>query len=312
MEREKIIKVLNAEPLNYSEKAVSLWKNNGFEYIASSWDEIERIKKFDDISILIIRLNRYVDHKVLNKFIGLKYLVSATTGHDHIDLNYLEKKSIQLISLRGHDKFLNTIPSTAEHTWALLMALIRNIPNANEHVKSGSWNRDLFKGYQLKNKILGIIGLGRTGLKVAKYADTFEMKVKYYDPFLNNSDYLKCEKIKDLLETSDIISIHIHLNKENYKFLDKRLIKFIKKGAIIINTSRGNVWDEKALRNALRNRQISGIASDVLSTELTNIRESPLWQAQQKGENIIITPHIGGATFDAMWACEEYIINQII
>lgn len=304
------LKVLNAEPLDYSKKAIEMWCNKGFDYISSSWKEIDKASKYDEISILIIRLNRYLDKKVLDKFPNLKYLISATTGHDHIDLKILKERNIQLISLRGHNEFLKTIPSTAEHTWALLLSLIRKIPMANEHVRSGFWDRDLFKGFQLKGKTIGIIGLGRTGLKVAKYAKAFDMRIKYYDPSVNNLEYLKCGKIVDLLKSSDIISIHIHSNEDNKNFIDKEKIYSIKKGALVINTSRGSIWDENVFYKALLNDNIGGVATDVITTELNDIKKSPLWQAQQKGENIIITPHIGGATYDAMWACEEFIVDK--
>ncbi|HBK72111.1 MAG TPA: hydroxyacid dehydrogenase [Flavobacteriaceae bacterium] len=311
MAGKQIMKVLNAEPLNYSKKAILLWKKKGLEYIETSWDDIEKKIIFKDVLILIIRLNRYVDKVILDKFPNLKFLISATTGHDHIDLEYLKLIDVNLISLRGEDKFLKTIPSTAEHTWALLLALIRKIPQANEHVKSGNWNRDLFKGFQLKDKTLGIIGLGRTGLKVAKYAKVFDMEVKYFDPFVENTDFFKCKNLQELLAISDVITIHIHLNEYTINYINKKNVNFIKKGALLINTSRGNIWNEEALVRVLKNKQISGIAVDVLSTELENIKRSPLWEAQQSEENIIITPHIGGATYDAMWACEEFIISLI-
>jgi len=310
MAGKQIIKVLNAEPLNYSRKAVLLWKEKGLEYIESSWKEIESKLLFEDVLILIIRLNKYVDKTILDKFPNLNFLISATTGHDHIDLKYLQEKNIKLVSLREHNDFLKTIPSTAEHTWALLLALIRKIPQANEHVLNGGWNRDLFKGYQLKGKTLGIIGLGRTGLKVAKYAKVFDMNVSYHDPFVINDNYLKCNKLQDLLETSDILSIHIHLTDETRNYINETNIDFIKKGALLINTSRGVVLNEDVLVRALKNKLLFGIAVDVLSTELDNVENSPLWKAQHQGENIIITPHIGGATYDAMWACEEFIVGK--
>jgi len=311
MERKQIVKVINAEPLNYSKKAISIWKESRYEYVASSWEEIENEILFEDVLILIIRLNRYVDKTILDKFPNLKFLISATTGHDHIDLDYLKLIDVNLISLRGEDKFLKTIPSTAEHTWALLLTLIRKIPQANEHVKLGNWNRDLFKGFQLKDKTLGIIGLGRTGLKVAKYAKVFDMSIKYFDPFVENTDYFKCNNLQELLETSDVITIHIHLTENTINYINKKNINFVKKGALLINTSRGAICDEEALVKALKDRQISGIAVDVLSTEIENFKDSYLWKAQQEESNIIITPHIGGATYDAMWACEEFIIDKI-
>ena len=303
--------VLNAEPIGYSEKAIESWKQRGYAYQASNWEEIEKAVSFEAVSILIVRLAKKIDRSILNKFPNLTHLITATTGLDHIEMEPVRDRGIKLVSLRGHDDFLQTIPSTAEHTWALLLALIRNIPAANEDVKEGRWNRDKFRGYQLKGKRLGIIGLGRTGKKVASYAKAFDMEIQYFDPYVQETGFQKTEQLEKLLSTSDIISIHVHLNEETTQLIGKHNISHIKKDCLLINTSRGNVLDENAVAMALISKNIKGIATDVLSTELDDIRSSPLWELQQKNENIIITPHIGGATCDAMWACEEFVVDQL-
>ena len=303
--------VLNAEPNGYSEKAIESWKQKGYVYKASGWDEIETTRSFDDVTILIVRLAKKINKSIINKFPNLTHLVTATTGLDHIDQESVKEKGIRLVSLRGHDDFLRTIPSTAELTWALLLALIRNIPAANEDVKSGHWDRDKFRGYQLKGKMLGIIGLGRTGKKVATYAQAFDMQIQYFDPYIFERSFHKCDQLEELLSSSDIISIHVHLDDETHHLINEHNISTIKKDCLLINTSRGNILDEGAVVKALISKEIRGIATDVLSTELEDIRSSPLWQAQQKNESVIITPHIGGASCDAMWACEEYIVDQL-
>ncbi|CAN5782109.1 N/A [soil metagenome] len=303
--------VLNAEPSGYSEKAIQRWQEKGYTYQSSNWHEIINTISFEGVHILIVRLAKKIDASILDKFPGLVYLVSATTGLDHIDQDALKEKNITLVSLRGQDDFLRTIPSTAEHTWALLLALIRNIPAANEDVKAGNWDRDKFRGYQLKGKKIGIVGLGRTGKKVAAYATAFEMEVQYFDPYVNEIVFYKCNTLDELLSSSDIISLHVHLNEETTNLIGEHNIVHIKKNALLINTSRGNILDETVISNALNSKKIKGIATDVLSTELEGIKLSPLWQAQQKMENVIITSHLGGATWDAMWACEEYIVDLI-
>ena len=303
--------VLNAEPNGYSEKAIHHWKQKGYTYKTSGWKEIENSNSFEDVNILIVRLARKVDRTILYKFPNLTYLVTATTGLDHIDLELVKERGIKLVSLRGHDDFLQTIPSTAEHTWALLLALIRNIPAANEDVRSGHWDRDKFRGYQLKGKTMGIIGLGRTGRKVAAYAQAFDMQVQYFDPYITDHSFHKTADLNELLSTSDIISIHVHLADETYQLISEQNISTIKNGCLLINTSRGNILDEAAVVKALVSKKVKGVATDVLSTELVDIRLSPLWQAQQKSESVIITPHIGGASYDAMCACEEFIVDQL-
>ncbi|MEP7164108.1 MAG: NAD(P)-dependent oxidoreductase [Ferruginibacter sp.] len=303
--------VLNAEPNGYSEKAIESWKQKGYNYKASGWDEISNSSFFEDVYVLIVRLAKKIDETVLNKFPNLTHLVTATTGLDHINLVTVKARGIKLVSLKGHDDFLQTIPSTAELTWALLLALIRNIPAANEDVKQGNWDRDRFRGYQLKGKQLGIIGLGRTGKKVANYAKAFDMPVQYFDPYVTDGSFKKVDQLETLLGSSDIISLHIHLNEETQQLISERSLAHIKKDCLLINTSRGNVLDEEAVARALISKKIKGVATDVLSNELDDIRASPLWKAQQKNENIIITPHIGGASRDAMWACEEFVVEQL-
>ena len=185
--RGALKKVYNVEPLGYSKKAVKVWQDLGYVYIEGSWDQVDKSKVLPDIAVLIVRLQRTVNKEVLDKFTSLDTLVSATTGHDHIDIEYLKLKGIKLLSLRGQHEFLNTVPSTAEHTWALLLSLVRKIPASSTHVKNGNWNRDMFRGVQLKGKTLGIVGFGRTGKRVAIYAKAFDMNIKYFDPYVSTN-----------------------------------------------------------------------------------------------------------------------------
>lgn len=156
-------------------------------------------------------------------------------------MEVLNQNNIGLISLRGHDEFLQSIPSTAEHTWALLLALIRNIPQSDKHVESGNWERNLFRGNQLKQKTIGIIGLGRTGLKVAKYAEAFEMQVCYYDPYVENNDYKKIDQLHALFACSDVVSMHVHLNEQTQNMINSACFAHINKEIYLINTSRGKI-----------------------------------------------------------------------
>lgn len=304
--------IYNLEPFGYSENAIELWKSKGYVYVPGSLYELVKFKDLEKIEILIVRLKHYIDSSIINNLPNLKAVITATTGLDHIDLKVLNERNIELVSLRPHKDFLDSIPSTAEHTWALLLALIRNIPMANNDVTKGNWNRDNFRGYQLKNKTIGIIGLGRTGKKVAQYAEIFGMKIVYFDPYVDDNKYHKVNELHELAKLSDIISIHVHLLPDTINLISNSFIESCNAGVYILNTSRGKICDESALVNGLKNKRIYGIATDVLDTELTNISQSPLWLAQRNGENIIITPHIGGATWDAMWSCEEYIAKFYI
>lgn len=306
------MKILNVEPSGYSEYAIQIWKSNGFSYLEKDWHQINTEEIFDNIDILIVRLQKKIDRIILRRFPRLKMIISATTGTDHLDLESLQSAGIELVSLREHANFLKSIPSTAEFTWGLICALIRNLPSAHEDVALGNWNRDKFRGFQLYNKKIGIIGLGRIGQMVAKFGKVFDMHVGYYDPFVDCTLHLRYNSLDELLESCDIITVHVHLNRDSYHLLNQNNLSKVKKGSFLINTSRGNVWDEEALVNVFNSGKINGIAADVLSDELGDIHKSALWRLQQKGANVIITPHIGGATYDAMWSCEEYLASYVV
>ena len=304
--------VYNTEPYGYSFEAESIWKSSGFKYVKGSWNEVDETLRFTDVDILIVRLEKFVDQSVLSKFPNLKYLISATTGWDHLDLAHLKIRGIKLFSLRGHNEFLNSIPSTAEHTWALLMALIRNIYRADRHVAEGKWNRDEFRGIQLKDKTIGIVGLGRTGSKVADFAKCFGLNVAYFDPNVYVKSSRKCDSLTILAQISDFVSIHVHLKPDTANMINSDVLRHLKKGAFLINTSRSGVWNEKDVAKFLKNGHLSGVAADVLEGEPMDIKDSQLLKMKNQGYNVLLTPHIGGATWEAMWSCEEYIVKMFI
>lgn len=299
--------ILNLEPKDYSKKAISYWIKNGFNYIEHNLDSEVKGK---DIDILITRLKFQISTTFLKKYPNVKYIISPTTGITHIDLEAIQERKIQLFTLRDHYKFLETIPSTAEFTFGLLICLLRNIPSATNDVISGFWNRDMHKGWQLKNKTLGILGLGRIGKMVAKYGKAFEMDVVYTDPKVNSLEFKKVD-LNRLFATSDIISIHIHSDKENLNFINSDSLEKMKNNVILLNTSRGEIWNEKDISEAIINGRISGVATDVLTNETTDLSKNPLWEIRHL-PNVIITPHIGGASQDAMWECEEHLQNEVI
>jgi len=304
LENKKKI-VFNYEPLDYSKKAIELWKKNKFQYIKNDLSLSLSKDDFLRVEVLIVRLKFYIGIDIISKFPNLKTVISATTGSNHLDIELFNLKNIELITLRGHSDFLKEISSTAELTWALIMSISRNIFKSVEHVRNSGWNRDLFKGYQLRNKSIGIIGLGRIGLLLAQYAKAFGMSVYYFDPYVSVKNYKKMDSINNLASKVDFLSIHIHPDKENFKIINEKVISSMPKRSYLINTSRGELWDEEAVVKYLKNGHLSGVACDVLFNE-TELNKGVLWRNRNL-YNIIITPHIGGATYDAMWKCEEFL-----
>lgn len=303
--------VLNFEGDGFSTRAKERWASIG-NYVETSVHTFKELPSLSEVEIIIVRLRSYIGKDITGFFPNLKYIITATTGLDHIDLNSAAASGVQVISLKGETDFLNTISSTSEHTWALLLSLVRNIPASCTSVSKGHWDRDMFKGIQLRKKSIGIIGLGRTGKMVAQYARTFDMEVNYFDPFVTDTSFIKHSSLESLLKVSDVVSIHVHLQKDTENLLNKEMISIMKVGSYFINTSRGKLVDEQALVDQLKCGKIKGVATDVLASELTGIKESELYIAMIAGLNIIITPHIGGATWDAMHLCEEFIVNKFI
>ena len=171
------MKILITEK-NYSKKALNTLQELGeVIYGNSDWKFI--LDSIPEIDVMVVKLGFNFNQDFFKHAKKLKYIVTSTTGTNHISLP--QNSNIQIISLKGETEFLKNITPTAEHTWALILSLIRKVPNAVESVKKFNWNRDDFIGTELKGKILGIIGLGRIGIMVAKIGVAFGMHVKFYE-----------------------------------------------------------------------------------------------------------------------------------
>lgn len=307
-----IMKILHLEPENYSPQANDILQGLG-DVIYGPFTRAELIKNVHDIDVLIVRLGHQIDIDILNKATKLKAIVSATTGLNHIDVQYAEKKDITVLSLKGERGFLDTIHATAEHTFALLLALIRHVPFAHNDVISGRWDRNYFKGSELEEKTLGIIGLGRLGRKVAGYAIAFGMRVVAYDSDVTVSmpDVTMLD-LADLAAQSDVVSLHIPSSSKNYHFIDADFYRRVKPGIFVINTSRGDVHNQAALLEGLISGRIRGAALDVLEEEVSgNISASPIVTYARSHSKVILTPHIGGATAESMEKTEVFMARKL-
>jgi len=305
--------IINFEPDNFSPAAKALLQSKA-QYAELDWDSYLQSSFTLQASVIIVRFKKYLDAATLQSLPKLSIIVSATTGTDHIDVSYCSANDIKILCLKPYQDFLKTIPSTAEHCFALLLSLLRNISAAVASVKQGNWQRQLFWGYQLKGKKLGIVGMGRTGTLMAGYAAAFNMQVHYYDPNVtaDNSQYTKASSLAELVTICDIISLHVHLAEDTHHLINNSLSNSFSNTKYLLNTSRGKIVDELFVYGLLQAGKLAGIATDVLETELEDITQSPLYQAMQQGYNVVITPHIGGATYDALHACEEFICSKLV
>ncbi|MCI0400590.1 MAG: D-isomer specific 2-hydroxyacid dehydrogenase family protein [Gammaproteobacteria bacterium] len=246
----------------------------------------------------------------------LKAIVTNTTGVPHIDMPMAAARGMRIFSLKDEQAFLRTITATAEHTWGLLLALLRRTPWGFQAVLGGEWNRFDFGAPAMLSRLsLGIVGLGRLGSMVARYGAAFGMHVHYYDPYVEPpaDGPKRKETIEDLIAASDVLTLHAPSNKETRHVINRDVINRCKPGAIIINTSRGELIDEMALLDALQEKRLAGAALDVLDDEYSprfRPADHPLVHYARQHDNLLITPHIGGSSLDAWNETQRRVIDM--
>lgn len=249
----------------------------------------------------------------------LRWLVTPTTGHGHIDEAELSRRGIRLLSLRGHLEFLRTVSSTAELTWAMLLALVRWLPAAHADVLAGQWRRQPFMGREVRGKTLGILGLGRLGTLVAGYAKAFQMRVLAWDQRdeafaeLAISGVERCD-LNRLLSECDVLSLHLSLTERTEGLLNRERLARMKAGAWIINTARGELIDEMALLAALECGALAGAALDVLHGDSRWAHmvpeDHPLITYARGHSNLLLTPHLGGYSLEAIDRTRRFMVER--
>ncbi|MFH1553027.1 MAG: phosphoglycerate dehydrogenase [Candidatus Omnitrophota bacterium] len=287
------IKVLVSDPL--SKEGVDILKKAKFKVDeVSKLSETELVSKIKGYDALIIRSGTTVTRKIIEASDKLKVIGRAGVGLDNVDVAAASKKGIVVMNAPAG----NTI-STAEHAFSLMLSLSRNIPQANQSVKLGKWDRKKFMGVELYGKTLGIIGLGRIGAEFARRANSFGMKILAFDPFLSEerAKALNVDPVDldALLRNSDFITVHTPLTDETRHIIDDRAFQKMKKGVRIINAARGGIIDEKALAKNIKSGKVAGAAFDVYETKAKPPLDSPIVDM----DNVITTPHLGASTEEA-------------
>ena len=270
----------------------------------------------DNVTVISVFISSYLNEDVLSKFKNLRLIATRSTGVNHIDLEYCKKNHIAVINVQNYGA-----TSVAQYTFTLILALIRQIIPANFYLKHHKARPESFLGRNLDNLTLGVIGTGAIGGSVCALANAFNMKILAYDIHPKQELVLKYNvtyvELDELLENSDVISLHAPLSKENINLLAKPQFKKMKKHPYIINTSRGELINIADLKFALDNKLISGVALDVLTCEalsftgenfcpiLENIHPNCAQELKIVKEiidrnNVIITPHIAYETQDSI------------
>lgn len=285
--------------------------------------EAEKNKDLDALSVFIYSK---IDENMLSKLPKLKLIATRSTGFDHIDIETCKKRKITVCNVPSYGE--NTV---AEHTFALMLALSRKMVDCVERTKRGSFDLTGLRGFDLKGKTLGVVGSGKIGQHVIRMAKGFDMNLLVYDAFPNpqlaKDMGFSYVSIGELLKNSDIITLHVPYNEKTHHLINKEAFSKMKKGAYLINTSRGGVVDTDALVKALKSGKLAGAGLDVLEGECELLEERELVSKDfpQKCDlktlvedhilltmtNVIVTPHNAFNTNEALMRILQTTLDSI-
>jgi D-3-phosphoglycerate dehydrogenase / 2-oxoglutarate reductase len=261
-------------------------------------------KALADADALVVRSAVDVNEKLLRGAHKLRVIGRAGVGVDNIDLEAATKAGIAVMNTPG----ANAV-AVAEHTLALMLSLARHLSRADSTTRAGKWEKKSLQGTELRGKTLGIVGLGRIGMEVARRARAFDMKVLAHDPFVSASlareQGIQLAELEQVFAAADYLTLHVGLTPQTTAMINEKSLARMKKGVRIINCARGELLDEAAVAAALTSKHLGGIALDVFTEEPP--KNSPLLAL----ENVIATPHIAGSTNEAQDAVGVQIASQV-
>jgi len=296
-------KILIADKI--SDVSYNVFKNNNIvvdkKFNLSEDQIVSIISNYDGV---VVRSSTKITKKIIEKSKRLKVIARAGVGVDNVDVKTATNSGIVVMNSPQ-----STSRTTAEHAISLIFSLARKIPFAHFSTINKKWQKEIFKGIELKSKTVGLIGCGNIGSEVVKIAISLQMNVIVYDPYLSSDriESLDAEKasLDEVLTLSDFVSLHLPLMNSTKNLIDIKKIKMMKKSSYLINAARGGLINEVDLYKALQKKIIAGAALDVFENEpLVN---SPLHSL----DNIILTPHLGASTVEAQSAASLQISNQI-
>ena len=295
------MKVIVADKI--SERGVKLLKEQaGWNVVLTNKDNL--VAEIADAQALIVRSATKVTADLLDKAPQLRCVGRAGVGVDNIDLEAATKRGIVVMSTPGGNAV-----SVAEHAFALMLSLARQVPRLDKAFHEGRWEKSSAAGTEMSGKTLGLIGLGRIGSEVAVRAEAFDMRVLAYDPYISEAAAkefsVELVTLEKLLAESDFISLHTALSPATQNLLNAASLAKMKKGAFIVNTARGELIDEAALAEALKSGHIGGAGLDVFAVEPP--KNSPLAELP----NVVGTPHIAGSTTEAQEEVGTQVAVQV-
>jgi D-3-phosphoglycerate dehydrogenase len=272
----------------------------------------EMLLKFNlDTIICNPNEQKYKIDKELLEGTKVNLINSCSTGLNHIDLEYCKKNNIEIQCHKNDYELINQLPSTSELAFGLMLSLLRKIPHSQKHVSKYNWDYTQFMGRQVKDLNIGIIGYGRLGRMMYNYCKAFGANVYVHDPYVSSSLLLKSTDLEEMFNKCDVISLHVHVTNETKYMINKDLFGYINKDCYIINTSRGEIVNELDIAVGLKTGKITGYATDVVEDEFDDLTKSPIIDAMNTGENVIITPHVGGMTIEGQTKAYKWSINKL-
>ena len=290
--------------------AFDLFKEEGYnvESLDGSLDEKDLIKKIKDVSILGIRSKTIISDKVIKSANKLLAIGAFCIGTNQIKFESCNDSGIVIFNA----PYSNT-RSVVEIVIAQIINLMRKIVIKSNKMHSGVWRKDSLDSFEIRNKVIGIVGYGNIGSQLSVICEALGMKVLYYDILdkLSIGNAKKCKSLNELLKKSDIVSLHVDGKKSNTNLISDKEFSIMKEKSILVNYSRGNVVDIDSLIKNIKNKKLMGAALDVFPEEPSNNKEK--FESKVKGiEEIILSPHIGGSTKEAQKNIGSYVPDKII
>lgn len=303
--------IVNTLDLSSCPEALQLLESVGkVETVPARREEV--LTLIDRADAYLSSLSVKVDAEMIRSAKRLKVIGSPATGTDHLDLAAIEKAGITCFNISKEHDLLRGFTATSELAFGLILALNRHLIKATDAASHGVWAREKFSGFQLFGKTLGVLGMGRLGKISARIANGFGMRVLAYDPVQSVTENVEWTDFDSLFRQSDILTIHVHLTKETHGLVDARALSLMKPTALLINTSRGGVVDESDLLEALQTGRILGAGLDVITGEWSvELADHALLRYSRDNSNLIITPHIGGATKESIYGARVFMAKKV-
>ena len=273
-----------------------------FEVVEDGESDLAEI--IGDFDAIVVRSATTLDASLIERATRLRVIGRAGVGVDNVDVEAATRRGIVVANAAE-----STVDSAAEHAIALMLALVRNVPQAHAALKAGTWDRARFTGIEVAGKTLGVLGLGRIGRQVAHRALGLGMRVVAYDPFVAAERFRELgvevrSSLDEVYAEADLVTLHLPLNDETRGLLDAEAFAQMKDGVRIVNAARGGLVDEEALADAIRSGKVAGAALDVFATEPY---AGPLLELPQ----VVVTPHLAGSTAEAQDRAGVVIAEQV-